>query len=175
MQESPCTSPAEIHTPCLVCAPTGGVLPSAGHTRSQAWSSGILPEDSSGNPRVRNTQTAETGAKLGVPSSTFPPALSRGPPDSDRQEVRAPWRFPDGVLPTFPFPGRWFTSGPVLESPAVEEQSGLPQQGKWPPEGWGPLWWSQRKRRRWYFPGWRQICIIRWGCQRLLPCKRRRK
>lgn len=104
MQESPCTSPAEIHTPCLVCAPTGGVLPSAGHTRRQAWSSGILREDSSGNPRVTNTQTAETGAKLGVPSSTFPPALSRGPPDSDRQEVRAPWRVPRRGSSNISFP-----------------------------------------------------------------------
>lgn len=80
------------------------------------------------------------GAKLGVTNSTLPPALSRCPLDSDRQGVWAQLRFPDEVLPTFPFPSRWFTSGPVLESLAVEEQSGHPQREKWPPEGWGPLW-----------------------------------
>ena len=66
MQESPCTLLAEIHTPCLVCVPTGGCSPPwAGDTRSQAWSSEILREDSSGNPQISHLSYKHTDSGNG--------------------------------------------------------------------------------------------------------------
>lgn len=110
MQISPCTSLGEIHTPCLLCAPTGGYYPppalgwgdlkpttelcdskgGSGHLQSVTWVTDIL--------------TTEMGLKLTATKSASPPVLSRCPQDGDRQEVWVYLRFLDKVLPTLPFP-----------------------------------------------------------------------